>query len=203
VGVIVTPNADDDRLGVEQTVARQVGERRHQLSPSEVAAGAKDDHGAASCLAHLRFGDPLVRERCRRNDRRAHAECTACPPNSWRKAAITLAPNDSDWRERSRVSSDNVITGAGTSRSIASCTVQRPSPESSTQPLRSASDASREKAVTASSLSHDRTTLPCCHTSEICSRSSFGKIFDACRISYPSAYACSNPYSMPLCTILT
>src|SRR5882724_3274899 len=65
-------------------------------------------------------------------ERCAHLVCTACPPNSWRSAAITLAPKDSSWRERNRASSDNVMTGAGTSRCIASSTVQRPSPESST-----------------------------------------------------------------------
>ena len=29
------------------------------------------------------------------------------------------------------------------------------------------------------------------------------EVLDACRISYPSAYAWSRPYSMPLCTIFT
>ena len=61
---------------------------------------------------------------------------TAWPPNSLRSAASTLAPYESSWRERNRVSSDSVMTGAGTSWSIASWTVQRPSPESATQPLR-------------------------------------------------------------------
>ena len=67
----------------------------------------------------------------------AHDFFTAWPPNSLRSAAMTLAPNESVWRERKRMSSESVMTGAGTSRSIASCTVQRPSPESATQPLRS------------------------------------------------------------------
>ena len=66
------------------------------------------------------------------HDAKGHLVCTACPPNSLRSAAITLAPKDSSWRERSRASSDNVMTGAGTFRRIASSTVQRPSPESST-----------------------------------------------------------------------
>ena len=59
-----------------------------------------------------------------------HQDLTSCPPNSLRSAASTFAPNDSSWREAKRLSSDSVITGAGTSRSIASGTVQRPSPES-------------------------------------------------------------------------
>src|SRR5207249_10780013 len=66
------------------------------------------------------------------HDAKGHLVCTACPPNSLRSAAITLAPKDSSWRERSRASSDNVMTGAGTFRRIASSTVHRPSPESST-----------------------------------------------------------------------
>ena len=49
----------------------------------------------------------------------------------------TFAPYESSWRERKRVSRESVMTGAGTSRSIASWIVQRPSPESATQPLRS------------------------------------------------------------------
>src|SRR3546814_15581051 len=54
----------------------------------------------------------------------------ACPPNSLRIADSSLLANESPSRERRRAISDWVITGAGTSRSIASATVQRPSPES-------------------------------------------------------------------------
>ena len=36
---------------------------------------------------------------------------TAWPPNSLRSAASTLAPYESSWRERNRVSSDSVMTG--------------------------------------------------------------------------------------------
>ena len=60
---------------------------------------------------------------------------TAWPPNSFRRAAMTLPPNESSWRERRRMSKDSVITGAGTSSSMASATVQRPSPESATNPF--------------------------------------------------------------------
>src|ERR1043166_826141 len=131
-----------------------------------------------------------ARRRARRDDRHrsvtftvGHVVFTACPPNSLRSAAITLAPNDSSWRDRNRACSDSVITGAGTSRSIASCTVHRPSPESATQPLSDASDASRSNAFAASALSHDRTTLPRSHTLAICARSSDANVFDAWRIS--------------------
>ena len=57
---------------------------------------------------------------------------TAWPPNWLRSAALTLAANDSSWREAKRANSAAVITGAGTSSLIASSIVQRPSPESST-----------------------------------------------------------------------
>ena len=86
------------------------------------------------------------------------------------------------WRERNRASSDSVMTGAGTSRSMASFTVQRPSPESSTYPLSADRSTSFANARSASSLSHERTTLPRFHTAEICFRSSL-KSLDACRIS--------------------
>ena len=59
--------------------------------------------------------------------------------------------------------SDAVITGAGTSRSIASCTVQRPSPESATQPFRCVRSWSLSKARSASSRSQERTTDPWFH----------------------------------------
>src|SRR5450631_2551375 len=55
-----------------------------------------------------------------------------CPPNSLRIAASNLSENESVSRERRRSISDIVITGAGTLSSIASSTVQRPSPESAT-----------------------------------------------------------------------
>src|SRR2546421_7243605 len=60
------------------------------------------------------------------------ASLTAWPPNSLRRAARTLALNDSSWREWNRSISESVMIGAGTSRLIASWMVQRPSPESST-----------------------------------------------------------------------
>ena len=57
---------------------------------------------------------------------------TSWPPNSLRSAASTLAPSESSWRDRKRVSSERVMTGAGTSWSMASWMVQRPSPKSAT-----------------------------------------------------------------------
>ena len=99
-------------------------------------------------------------------------------------------------------SAERVITGAGTSWSIASWTVQRPSPESSTKPLRCwRSWPLALNARAASSSNHERTTEPCIQRSEIPARSS--SYDEACMISKPSAYACIRPYSMPLWTIFT
>src|SRR5438034_10329838 len=66
----------------------------------------------------------------RRGRSHSPALLTAWPPNWFRSAALTLAANDSSWREAKRAKRDSVITGAGTSSSIAAWTVQRPSPES-------------------------------------------------------------------------
>jgi len=48
-----------------------------------------------------------------RHDR--YSVFTAWPPNSFRNAARTFAPYESAWRERKRVRSESVMTGAGTS----------------------------------------------------------------------------------------
>ena len=53
-----------------------------------------------------------------------------------------------------------VITGAGTSRSIASATVQRPSPESTTYGAMPSIVGFLPSASVVSSSSHERTTLP-------------------------------------------
>ena len=57
---------------------------------------------------------------------------TAWPPNWARSAALSLAANAFWPRLEKRSYSDVVSTGAGIRLSIASSTVQRPSPESST-----------------------------------------------------------------------
>src|SRR5918992_1093688 len=94
------------------------------------------------------------------------------------------------------------MTGVGTSWSIASTIVQRPSPESDTWPLSpSRSLPSAANAFSASSHSHERTTEPR-FQSPATSLSSIGN-FDLCISSKPSAYACMIPYSTPLWTIFT
>src|SRR5579864_2046628 len=128
---------------------------------------------------------------------------TACPPNSFRSAAIIFIANESSWREAKRANSASAVTGAGTFSSIASSTVQRPSPESATYPLICSSAGSAASARSARSNSHERTTDPYRQTSAIWCRSRCGKTCEPFMISKPSAYACSNPYSIPLWTIFT
>ena len=116
----------------QQAVEEEVRERGDELPAGEVTA-RPDDH------QHARLRAPQAILRRRRladglgdRGRGSHAFFTACPPNSFRRAAMTFAPKESVWRERKRARSARVMAGAGTSRSIAVCTVQRPSPESST-----------------------------------------------------------------------
>src|ERR1700687_2807461 len=130
---------------------------------------------------------------------------TACPPNWLRSAATSFsakvpsAPLSA--RDRKRANSDIVIIGIETPLSIASCTIQRPSPESTTNPLMWRRPGSRCNASAVSSRSHDRTTLPCPQRLATLARSS--RYSDLCIASKPSAYACISPYSIPLWTILT
>ena len=96
----------------------------------EIAGGAEDDE-------HARLGRApraeAFEERVLGDLRLGHFFFfTACPPNSARSAALIFAANDSSWRDAKRAKSASVITGAGTLSLIASKTVQRPSPESST-----------------------------------------------------------------------
>jgi hypothetical protein len=67
---------------------------------------------------------------------------------------------EAPWRDEKRAKSAAEMTGSGTAESIASSTVQRPSPESSTQSLICSSDGSYSRALTSRSSSHDRTTVP-------------------------------------------
>src|SRR5678815_2309430 len=153
----IASDAEHREPFVDEMLLHQLINRRQQLATAQVSERTTDDHGARIGAA---ADDGLRLSRgASRNDWPVGAhECfTAWPPNSLRSAAITFAPNESACRERKRVCSDNVITGAGTSRSIASCTVQRPSPESATHPLMSDSDASRANAFAASSLIQERT----------------------------------------------
>ena len=121
--------ADDREALGQQAPARERVERREDLALGEVARGAEDDHRA-------RLGGPPGAEA---GEQRVlgelgldHRVFTACPPNSARRAALTLAANDSSCRDAKRMKSAIVMAGAGTSSLIAASTVQRPSPESAT-----------------------------------------------------------------------
>ena len=114
---------------------------RSRRRRSRIVRGASFGRGAGyGCSCRARLAAPRRARRSsgvdtpafgsRRLGHGRYSVFTAWPPNSLRSAASTFAPYESSWRDRKRVSSESVITGAGTSWSIASWTVQRPSPES-------------------------------------------------------------------------
>ena len=87
-------------------------ERRDELAAGQIAGRAEDYDGCDyDCCSRGR---------------------TAWPPNCCRRAASMRSENGDGSRDRKRRSRDRLRTSAGLSRSIASCTVQRPSPESAT-----------------------------------------------------------------------
>src|SRR5262249_40137056 len=116
---------------------------------------------------------------------RSSALRTAWPPKALRSAASMRSAEGAVSRERKRTKSDEVMVQAGTSWSIASSTVQRPSPESSTYPLIFSSRGSCSSALAPSSRSHERTTLPCCQSLAIRGRSRLNGLL--CMSSNPSA----------------
>ena len=131
VGLLGARGADDPETLGQQAADRERVQRRQQLLRRQVAGRAEDDEDA-------RVGptaNPQAVEQRVLLGRRGHdgrSGWTACPPNWLRSAALTLAANDSSWRDANRAKSAAVITGTGTSSAIASAIVQRPSPESST-----------------------------------------------------------------------
>ena len=124
-------DADDGEPRREQPPQHQRVERRHQLLVREVARRAEDDERARIRRAPER--QPLLqRVLLFRHGRHQSAVFTAWPPNSLRSAAMIFAEKFCSSREAKRANSAAAITGVGTSSAIASWTVQRPSPESST-----------------------------------------------------------------------
>jgi hypothetical protein len=109
---------------------------------------------------------------------------------------MTLAENESCWREAKRAKRASASAGTGTASSTASCTVHRPIPESSTYPSMEASSGSSFKARARRSRSQDRTTAPWVHTAAIRGRSRSKSL--ASSIANPSPYACGIAYSMAL-----
>ena len=129
----------------------RIGSTQRGINRGRGAASGEDEHETATRRDGVdgRVKNPAIRFLVQRRDighrvptrgigiqiavvGAAHSFFTACPPNSLRIAESSLSENESLSRERRRSISDWVMIGAGTSRSMASLTVQRPSPESAT-----------------------------------------------------------------------
>ena len=81
------------RLG-QQMLSGEIVDRRHQLSMHEVTAGAQNHRGArVDALSRARHPKCFAWDSF--DVRIRHAFFTAWPPNSLRRAAITVAPNES------------------------------------------------------------------------------------------------------------
>ncbi len=114
-------------LAVPGAVPQARAHRARRRAPDRPAGpcGSRSWPLCRCCRWPARSGRAVV-------SRGAHSDFTAWPPNWLRIAASSLSENESVSRERSRSISASEITGAATLRSIASATVQRPSPESAT-----------------------------------------------------------------------
>src|SRR5438105_2621334 len=82
------------------------------------------------------------------------------PPNWLRRAALKRAEKLYLSRDSKRAKREAAMTGTGTFSSMAAWMVQRPSPLSSTYGWMDAREDSAARAFSASSRSHERTTLP-------------------------------------------
>src|SRR5262249_39888547 len=114
----------------QQPSLGQVVDRRQKLALRQVAGGAED--GEQRRFARAPHPEAVAQRIRVRRRARAHSRTTAWPPNWLRSAAIAFMANGSGSRDVKRVISEIAITGAATLSLIASNTVQRPSPESST-----------------------------------------------------------------------
>src|SRR6266446_3020274 len=139
VGLLGARDPDDRKMLGQQAAVRERVERRKELALRQVAGCAEDDQDAVvRCSPELEPFEQRIILRERHGYRGSglgfarSAALTAWPPNSFRRAAATLAENLTSSRDAKRAKSDAAITGAGTLSLIASLTVQRPSPESST-----------------------------------------------------------------------
>jgi hypothetical protein len=133
IGLLAAGEANDGEAAGQKAPAGEVVERWHELARRQVARGAEDHDGAcvrSAVEAHAcseRVGGNVCR-----HDVGGSTDFTAWPPNSFRSAACTFALKDDCWRDEKRRMRESVMIGRGTSWSSASCTVQRPSPESCT-----------------------------------------------------------------------
>ena len=115
----------------KRALVREVVERRQELALGQVARAAEDHERGGMNRQPLEALDERVLLLPLRG--LAHDTfSTACPPNWLRRAASTLAVYSPPPRLVKRANRAAVITGTGTSWSMASSIVQRPSPESFT-----------------------------------------------------------------------
>ena len=115
-GLLGAPGADDAEAGRQLAVGGQCVERRNQLALGEITGGAEDHHHARQRDAALakplaeRVGasrgldgdlglDVRVGHGCVDAGGAWSSLFTAWPPNSLRRAAITLLPKPSGWRD--------------------------------------------------------------------------------------------------------
>ena len=122
--------ADHGKAFRQALFQREIIQRGNQLALGEIAGGAEDHQHAG--VRFFAMAESIGRVQLRIARHRRYPFLTAWPPNSLRSAATTLAEKESSWRDAKRANSESMSTGAGTLLSIASSTVQRPSPESST-----------------------------------------------------------------------
>src|SRR5699024_3519669 len=136
-------NADDPL--VQFMVGLHLVDGGEDLPAGQIAGGSEQHEGVGA--AHPPVSRSIV-----------------CPPNWLRRAEITfMLTSSSRCCEVKRANSAADMTGAETPASTASCTVQRPSPESAATDAMPSSSGVSSRARTRRSRSQERTTLPCCH----------------------------------------
>ena len=168
-------DADDAEVLGEQAAERQRVERRHDLSLREVPGGA-EDRRARTAPAAAACGAPRAAGSRRRS---RHSAAFAFRRPRPRDRRTGCGGRRSPWPRKTRPAgrrsarrASSASTGTGTAASTASCTVQRPSPESSTYPRICSRPGSACSARSRSSSSQLRTTDPCCQSAASCWRSS-------------------------------
>ena len=113
-GIVRAREADDSEIVGNALTVCQFKECGNQFALRKISCAAENDYTGAFLLGH-------------------HSDfLTLCPPNWFRIAASSFAPNGDSCLERKRACNDAAMTGIGTAKSIDSSSVHRPSPESST-----------------------------------------------------------------------
>src|SRR5208282_4707763 len=134
---------EDRELVGQFAVERKIVQRGNQLAMAQVAGAAENHHDAGIVVMAFLDGMEVIEINGSVGSHshkitlpsRTYSLTTPWPPNSSRRAASNFSPkvpSPLSARERKRANSAIVITGIEMFLSIASCTAQRPSPESST-----------------------------------------------------------------------